>query len=279
MPLVSVVIPTYNRADLIFDTIESVLHQSFEDIEIVIADDGSSDATETVIKQINDRRIIYNRCTHSGVPASPRNKAIKAARGEIIAFLDSDDLWLPNKLEKCVELLQHNQELGLVCSNEYLLNVTKTKEKLIKNKTSKVLYFEDLLRENVVSSSTVVMRKKILDDIGLFDESESFRAVEDYHLWLRISLNYPIYYFDEPLGYYRIHDGSIRLNVEKSLKNLSNVYSDILKRCTLTNSKYNDTIISQKRKTDRELLKYYIRTFQIIKSIKLLKKPFSSGLS
>ena len=98
-PLVSVVLTTYNRADLISETIESILSQTFRNFELIVVDDGSTDNTEEVVRSYNDERVHYIKTDNWGGPAKPRNIGIKKAKGEYIAFCDDDDLWLPNKLE------------------------------------------------------------------------------------------------------------------------------------------------------------------------------------
>ena len=273
IPLISIVTPTYNRADLFNETINSVLRQTYRNFELIIADDGSDDNTEEIVKAFGDPRIIYMFLDHTGIPATARNRAIEVAKGEYIALLDSDDLWLPNKLESSLRLLKLNSDVALVCSNEYLYNGGKTTELLQKNiSNDKRILSKDLIEGNIVSSSTVVIHKKVFEDVGKFNESIKFRAVEDYHLWLRVNRKYEIYYCNEPLGFYRIHDGSIRLDNEKSLINLRNVFLDLIGNKYYQDIGILNKIIERRRDVELVLLKYYAKKFDLISIISLFNK-------
>lgn len=273
IPLVSIIIPTFNRVDLLKETLISVLEQSFNDYEVIIADDGSSDSTYDLVKSFNDDRIVFLQLPHSGIPSVPRNRAIEIARGKYIAFLDSDDLWLPYKLESSLELLKRNSDVALVCSNEYLYNGEKTTELLQKNIShDKIILFNDLIEGNIISSSTVVVHKEVLEEVGKFDESINFRAVEDYHLWLRLNWKYKIYYSNETLGYYRIHNGSIRLDNERSLTNLRNVFLDLLDKKYYQDTDMQKKIAARKKNIELALLKYYVKKYDLISVIGLFKK-------
>lgn len=213
MPEVSVIIPTYNRSHLISDAIDSVLSQSFRDFEILVIDDGSTDNTGEFLKKFSGD-ITYINTKHSGLPAVARNVGIKHARGTYIAFLDSDDIWLPEKLEKEVAVLKNNPDMGLVCSNAYIMksnedrkNELYLKSKQIKN--GKVL--AELLKDNFIINSSVLVRRSAIDQADVFSENPEIRALEDYDLWLRISLETNIYYIPDALLRYRDHGGSIRM--------------------------------------------------------------------
>ena len=184
-PLISVIIPTYNRAGLIKETIESVCNQTYENLEILVIDDGSTDNTEQVTKSINDDRIKYFRQEHRGRPAPARNKGIQRAKGQFIAFLDSDDLWVPRKLETQLGAFQRYPDILLVCSNGKIFS--SHRDKYIFNMlTNKRLSFRSSLMQNLVLNSSVLMRKNVAESVGSLDEDIRLRAVEDYDYWLRI---------------------------------------------------------------------------------------------
>lgn len=186
--LISVIIPTYNRIEYLKQTLDSVLEQTYQNIEVIIIDDGSTDNTREVILSNKDRRIKYIWQENSGLPALARNKGLNAARGEYVAFLDSDDLWLPAKLEKQMQAFDNNPGLLLVSTNGYYFreNYRKKMKSII---TDKKISFRSLLRDNIIITSSVLMKSEVMKQIGLMDEDPRIKAAEDYDYWLRI-LNY-----------------------------------------------------------------------------------------
>lgn len=204
LPVVSVIIPTYNRVDKLKKTIESVLAQTFSDFELLICDDGSTDDTVTMVRQFADERIRWLSGSNSGGPATPRNRGIKDARGTWLAFLDSDDLWYTDKLEKQIALLTQNEKLKAVCSNaNVLVNEELLTSPYFKDEPSKLLTFDDMLKVNGVICSSMLLHKSLAIQMGGFPEAHSFKAIEDYALWLSISMLTDIYYLKEPLLIYR----------------------------------------------------------------------------
>jgi len=188
MPLVSVIIPTYNRALYLKEAIDSVLSQDFCDFELIVVDDGSTDATSDIIDSYNGAfRYICQR--HRGVSAA-RNTGISHAKGTFVAFLDSDDLWLPKKLSAQVDFFREHPE-ALICQTEeiWIRNGTRVNSKKRHKKYSGDI-FEKALPLCIVSPSAVMIKKNLFDLVGLFDES--LPVCEDYDLWLRISARYPV---------------------------------------------------------------------------------------
>ena len=183
--LVSVIIPTYNRGDLISETIVSVLNQTYQNFEIFIIDDGSIDNTKVLVQSFNDERVRYIFQEHSGLPASGRNTGIKHAIGDYIAFLDSDDLWYPQKLEIQINMLKKYPNILLISTNGvYFPSKLDIKVLPIKNDTE--ITFRYLLENNIIINSSVLMRKKVTDKIGLLDEDNKLKYGEDYDYWLRL---------------------------------------------------------------------------------------------
>ena len=194
-PLVSVVIPTYNRAWILKEAIDSVLAQGFNNFELIIVDDGSTDSTRELLSTYaNNIRIIER---DNGGVSSARNERIRSSRGELIAFLDSDHVWLPRKLTHQVDLFEKNPHILISQTEEiWIRNGRRVNPRKRHQKVSGMI-FKNSLDLCLVSPSAVMMNRNIFDDIGLFDET--LPACEDYDLWLRISYRYPIHLMDTPL--------------------------------------------------------------------------------
>ena len=213
MPTVSVVIPTYNRADLIGEAIQSVLDQTFQDFAVHIIDDGSSDDTEEVVRAFNDQRLNYFWQENTGSPGAARNAGIARSRSEFIAFLDSDDVWLPDKLGNQVEAMRTNPACGIVFSNfRYMcehdfpwMNGPAIQDTKIP--TGRV--FEALLHHNFIAVSTVMVRRVTLDRVGAFNSDPSIRGCDDVELWLRIAHDFEYAYVPQTGAIYRVHAGNM----------------------------------------------------------------------
>ena len=209
MPQISVVIPAYNRAELIGETIDSVLAQTFQDFEIIVVDDGSTDDTATVIASYGS--LVQYLYQENAGQAAARNAGIRAAQGQHIALLDSDDLWLPPKLEKQVScLLSADQCAWVYCDVE---RFGGRGERLAgrRNRPSHPgggWIARQLLLEGFVASPTPVVHRSVFADVGLFQESKLIRNREDWDMWLRIAARYPAAYVPEVLARYRIHSAS-----------------------------------------------------------------------
>jgi len=211
MPLVSVVMPTYNRAPYIADGIRSVQAQTYPKVEIIVADDGSTDDTAEIVARFG-RAVTYLPLTHRGQPAAARNAALLAAKGEYVAFLDSDDLFLPGRLAKQVSALAEHGDAGLAYSDGYFFRddpETPTGRVLDGMPTPSGDALADLLRGNFLTSPVVLIRRSCLDSVGVFDERPEFFAVEDYDLWLRIAARFPLIYVPGDVAAIRRHGGSI----------------------------------------------------------------------
>lgn len=206
---VSVIVPTYNRAHIITEAIDSILNQTFKDFELIIVDNYSSDNTESVVKSYSDKRIRYFKNQNNGLVSINRNYGIKKSCGEYIAFLDDDDLWLPEKLEKQVELLDLNKELGLVYSDIYIIGSNgdlRENTYFHRIKPTRGNAFNELLQGNFIPMLTVVIRREVLDKVGGFNPR--YKICQDYDLWLRIAEHYPVDFIEDPLAKYRVHSES-----------------------------------------------------------------------
>ena len=194
---ISVIIPTYNRKKTLARAIQSVINQSFSPFEILIIDDGSNDGTEEWVKD-NFQNIKYIYQNNHGV-SSARNVGIENAYGDWVAFLDSDDEWLPNKLYEQVKAIDSNPEVKFFHTNEIWIRNGVRVNQMKKHKKYGGYIFEKCLDICRVSPSSVLIQKEVFDNIGIFDES--LRVCEDYDLWLRITSKYPVVFLDIPLIY------------------------------------------------------------------------------
>lgn len=193
--IVSVVLPTYNRCRLVCRAIDSVLDQSYRAYELIVVDDGSTDATADRLASYGDRITVIKQANR-GVSAA-RNAGIQAASGEFIALLDSDDVWLPQKLERQLAFFKANPK-AVICQTEeiWIRNGVRVNPGK-RHKKHRGMIFEKTLPLCLVSPSAVMIRKSLFDEAGLFDES--LPACEDYDLWLRISWRYPVHLIDTPM--------------------------------------------------------------------------------
>ena len=198
MTTVSVIIPTFNRARRVVRAITSVLYQTYRDFEIIVVDDGSTDATDETITPLRPYIKYLTHPVNSGV-STARNTGIQASRSPLIAFLDSDDYWLPEKLAIQVDFFNRYPE-ALACQTEELwirhgrrINPRKKHQKPSGD------IFAPSLKLCLVSPSAVMVRRLLFDEVGLFDPD--LPACEDYDLWLRISCLHPIHLIKKPLLY------------------------------------------------------------------------------
>ena len=192
---VSVIIPTYNRGWTIGESVDSVLAQDYRDFELIVVDDGSTDNTPQVLDAYRGAIKVF-RQENKGVSAA-RNRGISEASGRFIAFLDSDDLWLPQKLSRQVEFFNTTPD-ALICQTEevWIRSGVRVNPKKRHKKPSGMI-FEPSLALCLVSPSAVMIRRSLLEIVGNFDEA--LPACEDYDLWLRISCRFPVYHIDTPL--------------------------------------------------------------------------------
>jgi len=215
-PKVSVVIPTYNSAQFIVETLESVFAQTYKDYEVIVVDDGSTDNTKEVLKPYMSKiRYIYKE---NGGAASARNVGIKNAQGEYIAFLDSDDLWLPEKLEKQVRYFEKHPQIDMVFADciRFGEEVSNTPRNYTKRLISNDM-FVNIWWYNIVPTSTVMVRKSCFEKVGLFDESRELETTEDKEMWLRIAREYKVGYLKEIVTKYRVRtSGYSRSNIDRA---------------------------------------------------------------
>jgi GT2 family glycosyltransferase len=235
-PEVAVIIPTYNCAAWLAEAIESVFAQTFRDFRIFVIDDGSTDDTAAVLQRYADRCVCL-RQENAGAAAA-RNFGIRSSSSKYIAFLDADDLWHPNKLERQLRLIKQDPEAGLVCSDIWidysLLGNGKISESMFAR--SKVPpdghVFEQLIMESSISTPTVLARRQAIEQVGMFNES--LTVCEDMNLWLRIASRWKIAIIREILVTVRKRPGSLSLiagGTIHSLKGQLAAYQHIESSC------------------------------------------------
>lgn len=206
--LVSVIMPTYNHAEFIREAIESVLNQSYKNLELIIIDNYSEDNTQQIVGSFRDDRIRYYKFANHGIIAASRNYGLKEAKGKYVAFIDSDDLWFPDKLRKQVEVMEEDENYRMVfCPFKASHSNGHNLDKIFGPVDSKMngYIYDKLIRYNFIIASSVVLRKTVLEDVGYFDEAAELRCAEDYDLWLRIARRNKVAFLPEILGVYRMH--------------------------------------------------------------------------
>lgn len=211
-PLVSVVIPVYNAKDFIGESIDSVRNQDYQNWELLVVDDGSTDKSRDIVfdyTKLDPRIRLINLAHNSGTPGKPRNVGIKNARGKYISFLDADDLWVEEKLSRQVYFLEQNENVFLlysrylICKNGKVLSgkIMPDLKRMKSGNIFKSLY----LFGNFISTATVMFRNRYEKNY-LFAENPC--SLEDLGFWLKISKNEIISYIEDPLSIYRLRPGS-----------------------------------------------------------------------
>jgi glycosyltransferase involved in cell wall biosynthesis len=195
VPLVSVIIPTYNRCSVLGRAIRSVLSQTYRDFELIVVDDGSQDSTSELLAQFDGKlTAVYQE--NRGV-SSARNLGIKRSQGELLAFLDSDDEWLPEKLARQTALFQGAGPLFVCHTDEIWFRRGEQVPQKSYHSKQGGLFFERALERCLISPSSVIISRNLLKEVGEFDEA--FIAAEDYDLWLRITAFHEVQFVAEPL--------------------------------------------------------------------------------
>jgi len=246
-PLVTILIPAYNHAAYIEECILSVLNQTYDNLEIIIINDGSTDDTESVIKNVIDNKnsisnIEYYSQDNQGV-CKTLNRGIKLAEGKYIASIASDDVWVTDKIEKQVDFLEKNNDVGLVFTDTFFihdqskasLKHTDYKPEIKKyflNGIQNVNIHNKLLYDCFIPAVSVMMRKDCLDIVGYYDEE---LKSEDYNMWLRFTMLYPIGFIDEPLAYQRKHDNNASNNALSALPEVAKIVHKNYKKGSLKN--------------------------------------------
>ena len=206
-PLVSVITPTYNRADFIGQAVQSALDQTYGHFEHLIVDDGSTDHTREVLAPfLEDERVQYFQQENQGQSVA-RNLALKHAKGEFICFLDSDNAWLPEKLATQLAVFSESPEVDVVYGDNITINESggELSRENMRRYSGSIAF--QMLKDNCVSMNTAMARRRCFDDMG--GMSGKRRVADDYDLWLRFSARYQFRYLPEYFAYYRVMEDQI----------------------------------------------------------------------
>lgn len=225
-PLVSIVIPTYNHAHFLGRALQSVLDQTYTNWEVILVDNHSQDNTDEVVQSFAEQRIALLKIHNHGVIAASRNMGILAAKGEWIAFLDSDDLWYPGKLEIAINGIQEDASVDVCSTDEMLVDEMSGHRRLLKYGPYCPDFYKELLLEgNCLSPSATLVRRDFLNkhDI-LFRENKEFVTAEDYDLWMRLAQAGAKFKFIPSVqGEYRIHAINNSGQIERHSQSVMNV--------------------------------------------------------
>lgn len=220
-PLVSVIIPTYNRGRLILNSIDSVLKQTYRDIELIVVDDCSTDDTKQIVLSLNDARIKYIKLEKNSGACIARNTGIEKAAGEFIAFNDSDDIWLDEKVSRQMDFLQKNKADIVICKmecrtpeNEFIHNFPNIEE-------DRKISYAELLKYNSASTQTLFGRAECFKDIS-FDAS--MPRLQDWDEVLRLSRKYNVFYQNEILVHTFFQKDSISTHPEKGISAMEKLF-------------------------------------------------------
>jgi glycosyltransferase involved in cell wall biosynthesis len=228
-PRVSVIVPAYNAASYIRETLDSILAQTYKNLETIVIDDGSTDDTYKIIE--NEYRDVRCIRTDQGGPARARNIGIMNSDGEFIAFLDADDIWRPEKLEKQVKEMVSNPQLGLTFTESGIFNASGISIASL-NKRRRLMegdIVKNIFWKSGVATPSVMVRRSILEEVGYFEED--LVCSEDDNLWMRIAMSAPISLIDEQLVLIRARDNSLS-------QTSGNMFSGVKRQLELLETKY-----------------------------------------
>lgn len=210
-PLVSAIIPTFNRARFLETAVESALNQTYEPIEVIVVNHGSTDDTTKIMEDFGSRILgVSIGGRGRGGVASPRNEGLRRASGKFVAFLDDDDVWHPAKIEKQVLVMKGHPSLGLVATNARIIDerANPIRDRYFDNLSLESDVVRQLAEDNFVIVSSVLASREIVEDCGMFATHPDLFMVEDYLLWLQIAARAHFALIDEALIDYRSHSGS-----------------------------------------------------------------------
>lgn len=208
LPLVSVIVPCYNHANYITLTIESILNQTYSNIEIIVIDDKSSDNSVNVIKTLQDKyNFIFIIHSENRGLSTTLNEAIEISAGKYISAIASDDYWPEYKIAKQVEILEKHSEYAVCFGKQIGFTDTGAQKKFENPAAHSGYIFNDLIKWNFsIPALTAMIRRRCIDEVGGYDPAI---AIEDWYMWLKLAEKYPFYFIDDFLGYYRLHQNNM----------------------------------------------------------------------
>ena len=256
-PKVSIIMNCFNCSRYLEEAIDSVYAQTYENWEIIFWDNASTDNSAEIAKKHDDKLCYFN--SDETVPLGhARNFALGKARGEYIAFLDCDDIWLPDKLEKQIEIFNTNRDVMLVYSDCYIVdsNGNKMRTAFESQKPVRGNIFNELLsRYNFIPLLTAIIKKEVLNEIGLF--KDDYKIAADYDLFLRIAYNHPVDYVEDCLAKYRVHDSNLSIIRDIGIKEELEIINKWLHKNPMLNNEIGNKIKMKKLKRYAALYIYY----------------------
>jgi len=262
-PLVSIIIPTYNHAHFLHEALQSVCDQTFSDWEALVINNYSEDDTIEVVKAFNDSRIHLENFKNNGVIAASRNHGIGMARGEYLAFLDSDDTWFPEKLSICITMLEEGRDL--VCHGLHWFG-NRNERNQYYGPASRSTYDALLYKGNCIATSATIVRRGLVEAVGGFSESLEVVTAEDYHLWLKLAqAGVEMTFVERILGSYRFHATNAGTAI-KQAKAVGYVVEDFLPKQELRNL----------REKARVRLRYGIINYGVGRSLQANRQFFAA---
>lgn len=216
-PFFSIVIPTFNQCNYLKQALKSVFNQKFSNYEIIVIDNYSQDKTKSVVKKFKKKKIIYKKIRNNGIISKSRNEGIKLSTGKWIAFLDSDDIWHKDKLQKVYEMIK-KKNFQVICNDEWIIKENDKDKKIWRYGPFKNNFYKYLLEfGNCVSTSATVVEKNFLTKNNInFEERKDFVTSEDFDFFLKIAKNQGRFFFLHlPLGKHLFHNKSASFNFRK----------------------------------------------------------------
>lgn len=242
MKKVSIIIPAYNKADMTAKVVESVLNQTYRNIEVIVVDDGSTDNTRQRLIPYTDKiKYVYKE---NGGACSARNVGIRFSTGEYIGFLDCDDLYLPEKIGLSVDFLERHPDFGLVYNAAYFIDEKENILRIFSHYKSRHTGWiaNGLLLRNFICNSTVIIRRSCFEKVGIFDETIFIPA--DWDMWLRLAEQYKVGYINLPLTYFRISDSYIIRHIEQTKREEFAFLGKAFQRNLGLKSHFKDKVVS-----------------------------------
>ncbi|MBN1894536.1 glycosyltransferase [bacterium] len=246
MKKVSVIIPTFNGARTIRNTVQSALDQTYANLEIIVINDGSTDHTEEILKGFGNRIRVLTK--PNGGPGSARNMGIRHCTGDYVAMLDHDDLWVKDKIALQVPLFDNDPRIATVFSDAFLIQADGRCHRRCfqEARPYRGFVFRQLFERNFIPNLTSITRKELIEEMGYFDESGEMLTTDDYFMWLKLATRYAFDYIDQPLAYFRQHPDNFSGHLESFCH-------DILRTLSKTEQNFPDHIVKMRRCRDRRI--------------------------
>ena len=234
-PLVSIIVTTFNRKQILKETIDSILNQTFENFELIVIDNFSNYDYITYMDSFNDIRIKPFQNNNNGIIALNRNFGIMKSKGKYIAFCDDDDIWFPSKLEKQINVMKNSSNKGVYCMQKHFGKTNIFSDYFgigpfpFRQKTDT----KSLIRVNCIPFSTVLLKKNIFDKVKLFNEEKIFIGIEDHELWIRISKVSNFNFIPEVLVLHRVHKNNAFnkiSSINEGIKKINRIYDNSIQK-------------------------------------------------